>query len=415
VDRDVPIVFVIYAELTAPVVRAQTMPLVAALREAGRRVDAATFTSPRRLVLPSAWATHHDAYRALADATGTQPFRMTHLPRDRNLERLGRALATELHRRELDDAILFCRQPRAALVGITARDQLSYKGHSPRVVLDLRGIRDVEYLLSLGREESELSTEEAVRLRTYREQERAACEGADAVLGVSKPMVQLVGERYGIGHDRVGSVANHARPVENAENLRSAARGELNVGDDEILITYCGTLAAWQMAEESALLVRALDALEPEVRLMYLTPDEHAARGLVKRVGMRDVLVRSALQEEVPRLLAAADYGLLLRQSSPVNRVACPVKFGEYLACGLRPILTPGIGDQSRLAQDEDLGVVVTPDQVDAAARCLAADIEAPGHLGPDARAKRRAYAAEHLSPERAARELIEFLGRALD
>ena len=114
------------------------------------------------------------------------------------------------------------------------------------------------------------------------------------------------------------------------------------------------------------------------------------------------------------RFLAAADYGLLLRQSSTVNRVACPVKFGEYLACGVRPILTPGIGDQSRLAQDEDLGVVVTADRVELAARRVAADIETDGHLGPEPRAERRAYAREHLSPERAARELIEFLHRTV-
>jgi hypothetical protein len=42
----------------------------------------------------------------------------------------------------------------------------------------------------------------------------------------------------------------------------------------------------------------------------------------------------SVTREDVPRLLPAADLGLLLRKSDAVNAVASPVKFGEYLACG---------------------------------------------------------------------------------
>jgi hypothetical protein len=411
-----PIVCVVYAELTTPVVRAQTMPLLTALREAGHRVDAAAFTSPRRLVLPDAWSTHHEAFKALETATGRRPFRMTHLPRDRGLVRLGRALAAELRQRDEADAVLFCRQPRAALVGIAAREELRRRGHDARVVLDLRGVRDVEYLLTIGKEgaEDELSASERERVTAYREQEHRAVNEADAVLCVSNPMVQLVGQRYGISHERLGAVANHARPVEFAEDLRGAARGELNITGEQVLMAYCGTLAAWQMAEGSGLLYQALRANHPQVRMLYLTPDGDGARALVKRLKLQDVLVRSAPQEEVPRFLCAADYGLLLRQSSPVNHVACPVKFGEYLACGVRPLVTAHIGDQSRLCGEHDLGVVLGLEDVTQAAHRIGIDIDGRASLTEQARAGRREWAREHIAPDRTAVHLVEFLERAL-
>src|SRR6185295_10953881 len=91
-----------------------------------------------------------------------------------------------------------------------------------------------------------------------------------------------------------------------------------------------------------------------------------AARAALAAV-VPDAIVRSAPQGEAARLLCAADYGLLLRQDDVVNLVASPVKFGEYLACGVRPILTPHIGDQSDLCQSSDLGDVRREDGAHAA------------------------------------------------
>ena len=86
-------------------------------------------------------------------------------------------------------------------------------------------------------------------------------------------MMQLIGERYGMNPAKVGRIPNHARPVEYAEDLRGAARGEFDVSGGSILVAYSGTLAAWQMAEESTLLVAALQRLRPTTHMLFLTPD----------------------------------------------------------------------------------------------------------------------------------------------
>lgn len=407
-----PIVTVVYAEITAPVVHAQTLPLLEEFRKQGRRVDSVAFTSPRARVMPSQIAAHKRALRALGAAIDGDPVRITHPPGDRNLGGLGRKLAKELRKRGEADAVLFCRQPRAALVGVAAREALAREPKPPFVVLDLRGIRDVEYLLTLGRTEDELSPDERSRLTAYRQQEEQACRQADAVLHVSRPMRTLVANRYGLPVEDMGVVPNHARIVADAEDLRGQARAELGLTGGELLVTYCGTLAAWQMAEESVVLVKAFQARRPDVRMMFLTPQGPQAKAAMDRVGLRRGIVRSVPQAEVPRYLAAADYGLLLRQRTAVNQVACPVKFGEYLACGVRPVLTPDIGDQSQTALDQNLGLVIGLHDAETAATRMTLDADQPASTSMEGREKRRAWARANISPARAAERVLEFLDR---
>ena len=49
-------------------------------------------------------------------------------------------------------------------------------------------------------------------------------------------------------------------------------------------------------------------------------------------------------------LYFTADFGLLLRENSIVNRVACPTKLVEYLRFGVIPVLdSPFVGDFAEL------------------------------------------------------------------
>ena len=61
-------------------------------------------------------------------------------------------------------------------------------------------------------------------------------------------------------------------------------------------------------------------------------------------------------EQEIPNLLMCGDYGLLLREESVTNKVASPIKFAEYLACGLGIIITPNIGDYSSYVINNNCG-----------------------------------------------------------
>lgn len=405
-----PLVAIVYAEVTSPVVAAQTFPLIGALHGAGRSVHTVVFASPRRLFQPAEWLRHRRAFAQLRDAAGSAPLVLSHRPRDVQLGATGKRLARTLRAHGLTNAVLLCRQPRAALVAAAAREGLRGAGDVPFVVHDMRGIRPEEFLLSIGRSEEQLAPEEERMLLTYRDQERQACRRADAVLCVSRAMVRRVVTLHAVPESRVLRVPNLARPIPDAEAHRARWRRRLGVRDDDLLLTYSGSLAAWQLPEAIALLAAAVRRQEPRTRLLMLTPDVDVARSAVRQVALQGAEVRTAAPADARAVIAAADYGLLLRAPSEVNRVACPVKFGEYLACGVRPVLTGGIGDQSDLCAQGDLGILVGLADAGDAARRLLVDARRPAALGPEARAKRRAWVDATISPARTAERLLDLL-----
>ena len=197
--------------------------------------------------------------------------------------------------------------------------------------------------------------------------------------------------------------------------LEALLRNQASAGFDTAQCLFARAFLDGRLETVSlALLARAVRQRREDARLLFLTTDPAAAQEALRGSALPDALVRSAPPGEAARLLCAADYGLLLREDSPVNAVSCPVKFGEYLACGVRPILTPGIGDQSALCRESDLGVVVNAQNLTEAANRVLLDAGRPGAIDLAGRDRRRAWAAENISPARAASRLVEFLTAAL-
>jgi glycosyltransferase involved in cell wall biosynthesis len=62
--------------------------------------------------------------------------------------------------------------------------------------------------------------------------------------------------------------------------------------------------------------------------------------------------------EEVPAFLAEATAGIFF--ITPYKRYnSSPIKFGEYLGCGLPVVINAGIGDTEFITREEKVGVVV--------------------------------------------------------
>jgi len=148
-----------------------------------------------------------------------------------------------------------------------------------------------------------------------------------------------------------------------ASSRRHATRAELSLSD-RLVVAYCGSLHRWQVPERSLETFRQIGQLHSNAHLLSITTHPERMRHLAQEQGLStaELTVLSVPHSEVPRYLAAADLGLLLRERSLVNRVASPVKLGEYLASGLPVIMSDEIGDYSDLARRENVGLVLPCD-----------------------------------------------------
>jgi hypothetical protein len=122
--------------------------------------------------------------------------------------------------------------------------------------------------------------------------------------------------------------------------LRAQMRRELGYSPADVVLVYSGSLYDFQSFPECAAFVASLCEHDPTVRFLVVTPEADAARRILHGLRFGDASVLSAPLEGVNRLLNAADFGLLLRRDTPVNRVASPTKFSEYCLTGLPVVMT---------------------------------------------------------------------------
>ncbi|MEZ4937850.1 MAG: hypothetical protein R2799_09710 [Crocinitomicaceae bacterium] len=129
---------------------------------------------------------------------------------------------------------------------------------------------------------------------------------------------------------------------------------------ENILIAYAGSLGGWQsLSYLKSFLMSLLN--DDRVKIMFLAKENEIVKELQNQYPGR-VYRYFVPVNEVSSYLTQADYGLLIREKSVTNKVASPVKFAEYLASGLKVLISPELGDFSGLSVTHDLGIVVSPE-----------------------------------------------------
>ncbi len=92
-------------------------------------------------------------------------------------------------------------------------------------------------------------------------------------------------------------------------------------------------------------------------------------------LGRQSFKVVSVPPQDMPDYLAAADIGLsFLKNKNFSIAITSPIKFAEYLSCGLPVVINPGIGDTGRIIEQYKVGVVIDrqkPEQVKSGVSAL--------------------------------------------
>ena len=209
-------------------------------------------------------------------------------------------------------------------------------------VLDVRGYWPAEFLYMEGIEDE--SVIPPGQLAAYNQSVNAlitALEAADGVITVSKNLESLLRELCsGVGQINVvpcGVSALHDFSSRNSTRLL------LGVSENDTLLVYSGGYARYQHLEDLVVpFFRLLLSLDSNIKILILSQDVEKIRELVmKEDADGRFIFKTAPQAEVANYLSACDLGFLLRKESLVNRLAQPVKVGEYLAAGV-PVCVEG-------------------------------------------------------------------------
>ena len=274
----------------------------------------------------------------------------------------------------------------AAVIGLRARRM----GLRCWVIFDAHGAGPEEYAFAAPNPDRRW-------LAQLVRDEKAILSCADEVICVSRAMQKYYREKYKLQRD-LWCVVPCATSATVGWDVRARARlrQQFKLGERFVFV-YAGSYRKYQMADEMVALFKAIKQELSEAYFLILTGDR-ARFGNAATVGgltKEDYRIVSLSHEEVLHTLPVADVGFLLRADSPVNRVASPTKFAEYCICGVPALLTPYVGDYSRVVEEEQLGFCLS--ELSVSPRLM--------HFLRDVQAHREAfavrchhYASQHLT-----------------
>jgi len=182
-------------------------------------------------------------------------------------------------------------------------------------------------------------------------------------ISVSQALVNYWKELYGYvdnGHVVIPCTLSKKfiRPIPHKSVLLSM-RQKLGFEEDDIIIVFSGSTAGWQsMVESDNLFLEILNKLT-KVKLLFLGNHEVEKFSCYKKFPNR-VFQKSVSVDEVFEYLVIADYGWMYREQSITNKVASPVKFAEYLVCGLKVIISENLGDYTDFCRKHKCGIIVS-------------------------------------------------------
>ena len=166
---------------------------------------------------------------------------------------------------------------------------------------------------------------------------------------VSESLKKYMIDNFNINEEK--TIVAHCLVSENfffQEKERVKIRKELGLKETDICVVFStGGGSLWQNTEN---IINSLSKI-PNVKLLILSKQDYSQYSHVisKFVDFKDM----------PKYLSAADIGIINRNDSIVNKVASPIKFSEYLACGLPVLANKSVDIITDMILKYDIGLAL--------------------------------------------------------
>ena len=123
---------------------------------------------------------------------------------------------------------------------------------------------------------------------------------------------------------------------------------------------YIGGLSIWQCFDEILSLYAKIRTEQSVFHIITLKTEE-AHKKVLKIIGDdRNIKIYGITDRtQIPAILNKFQYGFLIRRNDVVNQVAAPIKFLEYLSCGVNVIMTDAVPSYAKLVRENNVGTVV--------------------------------------------------------
>ncbi|MBA7509013.1 hypothetical protein ES705_00950 [subsurface metagenome] len=220
-----------------------------------------------------------------------------------------------------------------------------------KIICDCRGIGSKEMLYKSKNKSSNISFKRIEKIESFSQQ------NSDYLFCISKAFKNYIQSKTNrTNRIKVVPCCLDTGQFKYDSNVRDAIRNDFGVRNKFVLL-YAGSLNGWQLPVEMVKIFKIFSTVIKDSFFIMFTNDVKYARELFSNFGLKKdtYIIRSVPHYLINRYLPVGDLGLLIRQDNDVNRVAFPLKFFEYIRCGV-PILSSITSDLSVLIKKYNLG-----------------------------------------------------------
>lgn len=122
---------------------------------------------------------------------------------------------------------------------------------------------------------------------------------------------------------------------------------------------YVGGMSEWQCVDQ-ILEYYSKSIQDKDSKLYIITRDIDIAKEKIQKYKIINYELKAIdNRKDMEIFLSQMEYGFLFRDSISVNKVSSPIKFAEYLSCGVKLIMTDAIPHYKDIIQQNNIGIVV--------------------------------------------------------
>lgn len=155
---------------------------------------------------------------------------------------------------------------------------------------------------------------------------------------------------------------NLFNPCKINDPFKNNLKTELNIKEDELIISYLGSIGSWYLIEEMMQFFKVISDKNDKARFLFISPSsEEIITNVAKKFGLdtKKIFIRNANRNEVPALLSLSKFSVFFIKPCYSKQSSSPTKHGEIMAMGIPVITNSGVGDVATIVEKYDSGIVL--------------------------------------------------------
>ena len=146
------------------------------------------------------------------------------------------------------------------------------------------------------------------------------------------------------------------------QKLRAQIKTELKINDDDLIISYLGSIGGWYLTDEMMQFCKTLLEKISKTKFLFISPHRHEI--ILEAAKKYDIpadriIVKKGARHEVPVLLSFSNYSLFFIKPCYSKISSSPTKHGEIMAMGIPVITNAGVGDVEEITTKYNAGIVL--------------------------------------------------------